>query len=107
MNTDDAARAAGRACHYFVSYSGVKLPLNLVTPLEPTALQNRNTFFRAWYDAAGRLAVCEKVTYGEVELAHRYSYYDSGVLREAVIAGPDDDIVVMEFDQQGQRRDTT
>ena len=30
-------------CRYFVSYSGVQLPLNLVQPLEPDGLRNRNT----------------------------------------------------------------
>ena len=48
------------SCRYFVSYSGVQLPLNLVQPLEPSGLNNRNTYFRAWYNAQGQLVTCEK-----------------------------------------------
>ena len=53
---------------YFLSYSGVGLPLKLVSPLAASELQNRNTYFRAVYDEAGRLVSCEKLVYGEVEL---------------------------------------
>lgn len=88
-------------CRYFVSYSGVKLPLNLVTPLDAAALNNRNTFFRGWFDVAQRLIACEKITYGEVELTHRYEYDDNGVLRQATISGSDEEVTVMRFDAQG------
>ena len=88
-------------CRYFVSYSGVKLPLNLVMPLDAAALNNRNTFFRAWFDATERLLSCEKITYGEVELAHRYEYYASGILRQAIIVNTDEETTVMNFDEQG------
>ena len=37
---------------YFLSYSGVSLPLRLVSPLAASELQNRNTYFRAVYDEA-------------------------------------------------------
>lgn len=86
---------------YFVSYSGVKLPLNLVTPLEAAALNNRNTYFRAWFDDSGRLSGCEKITYGEVELAHRYEYHDNGLLKRAIIINTDDERTVVHFDEQG------
>ena len=55
---------------YFLTYSGVRLPLNLVQPLEPGELDNRNTYFRARYDPEGRVTGIEKLVYGEVELAH-------------------------------------
>ena len=53
---------------YFLSYSGVSLPLKLLSPLAASELQNRNTYFRAVYDEAGKLVSCEKLVYGEVEL---------------------------------------
>ena len=53
---------------YFLSYSGVSLPLRLVSPLAASELQNRNTYFRAVYDEADKLVSCEKLVYGEVEL---------------------------------------
>jgi Family of unknown function (DUF6156) len=68
-------------CRYFVSYSGIKLPFNLVKAIPAEALSNRNTFIRAFYDNAGKLRGFEKVVYGEVELAHRYEYHDNGAGR--------------------------
>ena len=40
---------------YFVSYSGVKLPLRLVDPLEEAELENRNTYIRAEFDERERV----------------------------------------------------
>ncbi len=70
---------------YFLTYSGVRMPLNLVNPLAPDELENRNTYFRVTYDAGGRIATCEKLVYGEVELAHAYAYRADGTLRHARI----------------------
>jgi hypothetical protein len=89
---------------FFVSYSGVKLPLNLVTPLDESALNNRNTHFRADFSPDNRLLACEKVTYGEVELSHRYEYYDSGALRRATITNSDDETTIVTFDDQAAMR---
>jgi Family of unknown function (DUF6156) len=88
-------------CRYFVSYSGVKLPLNLVTPLDAAALNNRNTYFRAWFDGTERLIGCDKITYGEIELMHRYEYYPSGSLKRAEIINTDEEVTEMSFDEQG------
>ncbi|MDO8845049.1 MAG: DUF6156 family protein [Methylicorpusculum sp.] len=88
-------------CRYFVSYSGMKLPLKLVNELSDSELDNRNTFFRGYFDAKERLIRCEKVVYGEVELLHCYRYHESGGLQEAKITGLDDEITVLAFDQQG------
>jgi hypothetical protein len=54
-------------CRYFVSYSGVNLPLNLITPVEADGLEQRITYFRGYYDAQGQLVAVEKVVYGEVD----------------------------------------
>ena len=35
---------------YFLSYSGVRLPMKMVGALEPTEIDNRNTFFGVDYD---------------------------------------------------------
>jgi hypothetical protein len=76
---------------YFLSYSGVKLPLQLLEELPPDALRNRNTYFRACYDAAGHMRSCEKLVYGEVEMRHDYSYAADGTLAQATIQGADED----------------
>lgn len=90
-------------CRYFVTYSGVRLPLRLVNPISEHELTNRNTFIRAYFDAADRLRACEKVVYGQVELTHCYSYYANGMLAQAVICSRDDE-TTLAFDESGARR---
>jgi hypothetical protein len=75
----------GTAWRYFLTYSGVKLPLKLASELQDNEIDNRNTYFRAAYDEAGRMTLCQKMVYGEVEMEHRYSYYPSGALEQAEI----------------------
>ena len=90
---------------YFVSYSGVKLPLKLVNQLQDGELGNRNTYFLGFYDDAERLVRCEKRVYGEVELLHCYRYHDNGVLQEAEITDADGEVTVLNFDDNGQSAD--
>ncbi len=92
---------APECCRFFVSYSGVKLPFNLVNTIAEDALSNRNTFIRAYFNKAGALTSFEKVVYGEVELAHRYEYYDNGTLKSAEITMLEEEPVVMSFDETG------
>ncbi|NFV82308.1 DUF6156 family protein [Magnetospirillum aberrantis] len=81
---------------YFVTYSGVKLPLRLVDPLESAELSHRNTYLRARFDQGGRLVECEKMVYGEIHLSHRYAYDEAGTLKRAEIV-MDDETTVLEF----------
>lgn len=98
----ETAPAPAPTQRYFVTYSGVRLPLKLVTPLAPDQLGNRNTCFRATYDALDRLVLCEKMVYGGVELTHRYRYHGDGdTLAEAEITGPDGEVRVICFDATG------
>lgn len=82
---------------YFLSYSGVGLPFNLITPLAEAEVANRNTYFIGHYDEAGRLTGFDKMVYGEVELAHRYDYTGDGRLARAVVTDIDGDSTVMDF----------
>ncbi|CCE00765.1 DUF6156 family protein [Bradyrhizobium sp. STM 3809] len=91
----------GQDCQFFVSYTGVKLPLRLVTPIAPEQLSNRNTFIRGYFNAAGALTGFEKVVYGEIELTHRYNYHANGALRSAEIVMLDEDPVTLHFDETG------
>lgn len=91
-------------CRYFVTYSGVKLPLKLCQPLEAAALSNRNTFFQAWFDAQERMTRFQKMVYGEVEMEHRYKYYENGALESAEIVDADGEVTVMHFDASGSAR---
>lgn len=75
---------------YFVSYSGIKLPLKLVNEINQAGLQNRNTYYCGYYDAAERLLRCQKIVYGEVESEHIYSYYANGALKQAQITEDDE-----------------
>lgn len=98
MNFEDLGE-----CRHFVSYSGVKLPLKLVTPLTEADMGNRNTYFRGYFDAADRIVACHKVVYGEIEFEHRYHYHPNGVLRRAEIDDHDGEGVrVLEFDEDGR-----
>jgi hypothetical protein len=92
-------RMSHNECRHYVTYSGVKLPLKLVNPLQASDIANRNTYFRAWFDERGRMVACEKVVYGEVELRHRYEYHDNGSLKQAEITEADEETRVMRFDE--------
>ncbi len=87
---------------YFISYSGVKLPLKLVNEIDEGGLDNRNTFFKGYYDERNRLVRCEKRVYGETELLHNYAYDENNVLRQAEITDADGELTLLTFDEQGQ-----
>jgi hypothetical protein len=87
---------------YFISYSGVKLPLKLVNELKTTERENRNTYFRGVYDAQDRLSCVEKWVYGAIELLHIYEYHANGVLRQAKITDADGETTILCFDVQGE-----
>lgn len=88
---------------YFVTYSGVRLPLKLVDQLEESQVGNRNTYMRATYDALGRMIVCEKLVYGAVELSHRYAYHGDGpTLARAEVTALDGDPQVVTFGPDGR-----
>lgn len=93
--------AAPGICRYFLTYTGVKLPFKLVSPLSDSDVENRNTYFRGYFDAEERLTGFDKMVYGEVELAHRYVYYPSGTLQQVAVTDIDGDTTVLEFDEQG------
>ncbi len=90
-------------CRFFESYSGVRLPFNLVNAIAPEALSNRNTFIRAWFDRTGMLSGFDKLVYGEVELSHRYEYHANGRLRRAEIVMLDEEPVAMHFNEAGSQ----
>jgi hypothetical protein len=85
---------------FFLSYSGVRVPLRLVEPLEVATLRNRNTYFRATFDTSEQLLRVEKLVYGEVELRHDYEYHANGRLRQATIE-VDEETTVLVFDESG------
>jgi hypothetical protein len=73
---------------YFLTYRGIKLPLQLTDELDEASVQNRGTYFRATYDDLGNMTRIEKLVYGDVELEHVYRYDAAGKLSEASIATP-------------------
>ncbi len=86
---------------YFVSYSGIKLPLKLVNELTPSCLNNRNTYYRGYFDDQDKILLCQKVVYNEVESEHQYHYYDNGVLKLAQIT-EDDEVREIHFNASGE-----
>ncbi|NJD08021.1 MAG: hypothetical protein FIA97_16235 [Methylococcaceae bacterium] len=89
-------------CRYFLTYTGVKLPFKLSSPLQPTQIENRNTYFRGYFDGTDRLIALQKMVYGEIELEHRYRFDDAGTLRRAEITDCDGELTILEFDESGQ-----
>lgn len=89
-------------CRIFVTYSGIKLPLKLVNELTVADTENRNTFFRGYFDEQERLTRLEKVVYGELELQHLYQYHENGTLKQAEIIDMDDEVTLLSFDENGQ-----
>lgn len=88
-------------CRYFITYTGVKLPFKLVNPLEPGDVENRNTYFRGYFDSEDRLTALQRVIYGEVELEHRYQYHGNGALKQAEITDADGETSLLCFDETG------
>jgi hypothetical protein len=82
-------------CRYFITYSGVKLPFKLVSELGEHEIRNRNTFFRGYFAADDVLLGFQKVVYGEVELEHKYTYGEDGVLKQAEITDADGEITII------------
>lgn len=86
-------------CRHFVSYSGIKLPLKLITPLDGESVDKRIAYFRAYYNDLEQLVAVEKVVYGEIEFEHRYDYYANGRLMSAELREFDEAPRVMQFDE--------
>lgn len=95
--TNNEDRATVR---FFVTYTGVKLPFKLVNELQPSEVENRNTFFRGYFDAQDRLTGFDKLAYGETELSHRYTYHANGKLELAQITDIDGETTEMTFDAE-------
>lgn len=86
---------------YFVTYSGVKLPFKLAGELQEHEVNNRNTYFKGYFDEAGRITGFDKLAYGDTELAHRYAYHDDGKLSSAEITDIDGETTLLLFDAEG------
>ncbi len=86
---------------FFTTYSGVKLPLKLVGPIQEAEVEHRNTYIRAEFDDQDRMIGVEKLVYGEVELTHRYDYDSDGALKTARIT-MDGETTVMNFGAAGR-----
>ena len=88
---------------FFVTYTGVKLPFRLVNELQPVEVENRNTFFRGYFDEQDRLTGFDKLAYSEIELSHRYLYHDNGKLKQAEITDIDGEVSALNYDEEGQQ----
>jgi hypothetical protein len=86
---------------YYLSYSGVRLPLKLTSPIEAGELENRNTYIVAHHDSQGRLVELVRMVYGEEELRHLYQYHDNDHLKQAEIT-MGGETRVLDFDEEGK-----
>lgn len=85
-------------CRHFASYTGVSLPLKLITPLDGDDLDKRITFFRGWFNGSDQLVTLEKVVYGEIEFTHHYAYHEDGRVKSAELCQDDEEPRLMSFD---------
>jgi hypothetical protein len=83
---------------YFVTYTGVRLPFRLTGELQEHEVQNRNTYFKGYFDEDGRMTGFDKLAYGDIELQHRYSYHANGKLSAAEITDIDGDTKILVFE---------
>ena len=88
---------------YFVTYSGVKLPFNLTGELQEHEVQNRNTYFKGYFDSEGRLTGFDKLAYGDIELQHRYAYHNNGKLGSAEITDIEGETTMLVFDPEADQ----
>lgn len=86
---------------YFISYTGVNLPLKLTNELEEDGMDNRITFFTGYYDDRDRVVKIEKNVYGEVEFTHIYEYDDDDRIVKATVIEEDEEPRTLLFDSQG------
>lgn len=96
--TSNESRGTSR---FFVTYTGVRLPFRLVNELEAGEVENRNTYFRGYFDELDRIIGLDKIAYGEIELQHRYTYHDNGMLSAAEIIDIDGEVTMLVFDIEG------
>lgn len=87
---------------FYLSYSGISLPLKLVSPIDAASTQNRNTFFAEKQNADGLSIEIAKFTYGEMDLLHKYIYDESGMIVKAEITDGEGEIQHLSFDSQGR-----
>jgi len=81
----------------------VKLPFRLVNELQASEVENRNTFFRGYFDEQDRLIGFDKIAYGEIELKHCYEYHDNGKLNRIEITDIDSEVTVLNYDTEGRQ----
>jgi len=87
---------------YFLTYSGIRLPLALSDELDPASVRHRGTYFKAHYDHRGRMIHIEKIVYGEVEMEHVYEYDLTGRLLIARITTAGEETQVLSFESRAE-----
>jgi hypothetical protein len=92
------SRESRGTSRFFVTYTGVKLPFRLLNELQPNEVENRNTYYKGYFDEQERISGFDKIAYGEIEQKHRYEYHDNGKLKLAHITDIDGDVSVLTFD---------
>lgn len=84
--------AEGQSVRHFVTYSGIRPPVRMVEPIDEAAMDHRNTFVRAVFDAADRLVRFDKMVYGASELTHVYVWGADGRLASAEITAGEETV---------------
>lgn len=64
--------------HYFSSWSGYNIPQKPVGSLEPDELEERTTYYEAYFDDRGRLVRFTKFYQGSLLWSDEYTYPEEG-----------------------------
>lgn len=87
-----------KTSRFFLSYTGVKPPLNLVGPIAAEALSNRNTFIRAYFNEAGAPPASTRSSMARWSSPVAINSTTMARLSLAEIAMLDEDAVSLQFD---------
>lgn len=89
----------GLKCEYYVTYSGVGLPLKLVSPIDENDLYLRNTYFRQYTNDQNQKIIIEKIVHGRVEMVHKYTYDQENRVIEVEITDTDEEPKKIQLNQ--------
>lgn len=101
MKTEEKLVTQQLTTRYYISYTGVTLPLKLTNELDPDAMDNRITYFTGYYDENDLLLKIEKIVYSEVEFSHVYEYDENKMIIKAILIEEDEDPRTLIFDANG------
>lgn len=89
---------------YFESFSGYKIPLNLVGQITKEESLSKKSFYVGYYGKDGQLQRVEKYYDGVIFFAHDYEYYASGSVKTSTVKNKDGVVTLNSFDDKATEK---